>query len=80
MSFAAPAASCPSCQAWTIALTAAASQSSTEPVRRGRIVLFDDGTFNNSFNTAARKAGGLERAMRCTAFSTAATSPWAAQS
>ncbi|WP_054117926.1 T6SS phospholipase effector Tle1-like catalytic domain-containing protein [Porphyrobacter sp. AAP60] len=62
MSFAAPAASCPSCQAWTNAPTASASQSRTEPVQRVRIVLFYDGTFNNKFNTAARQRGGSARA------------------
>jgi len=67
MSFASPSASCPACQAWTnTSFTnaggggGAGTQSPIEPVQRVRIVLFFDGTFNNKFNTAARKAGSIQ--------------------
>lgn len=68
MSFASTNASCPACQAWeNTSFTksgggggAAGRQPPIEPVQRVRIVLFFDGTFNNKFNTAARKAGSIQ--------------------
>lgn len=65
MSFAATAASCPSCQPWEHApggpgsASGGSSQQRIEPVQRVRIVLFFDGTYNNKFNVAARKNGSV---------------------